>query len=150
MQSGPGSGGTDGRATGWSAGLADAWATAYHATATRTGRKIALIEDDAANYYGTPHHVRLILATAAGPGRAITRQCSLPLPAAQYTAWQGATYANLSFRPDGNLLAFDSTTGIYKLNTRSLTGCTTTSLNKKLWIKGGTNPSFSPAADTRS
>lgn len=142
---------TSGGGTGWSGDLADSWATAYHATATRNGRKIALIEDDAANYFdGTPRHVRLVFGTSSGPGHTITRRCSLTLPAAQYKAWRGATYSNLSFRPDGNILAFDSATGIYKVNTRSLTGCTATSLSKKLWIKGGANPSFSPAADTRS
>jgi hypothetical protein len=142
--------GTDGKGVGWSASLADSWATAYHAASTRNGRKIALIEDDSADYIeGGPHHVRLVLGTAAGPGQPITRQCSLALPVAQYKAWLGATYANLSFRPDGNVLAFDSASGIYKVNTRSLTGCTATSLNKKLWIKGGINPSFSPATDTK-
>jgi hypothetical protein len=141
---------TGGRATGWSASLADPWATAYHATATHNGRKIALIEDDAANYYGTPHHVRLVFGTASGPGRPITRQCSISLPARQYRAWQGAWYANLSFRPDGNLLAFDSARGIYKVHTRNLAGCTATSLHRQLWIRGGINPSFSPAADRRA
>ena len=140
---------TGGSATGWSANLADSWATAYHATATRNGRKIALIEDDAANYYGTPQHVRLVFGTATGPGQPITKRCSLTLPASQYSAWQGATYANLSFRPDGNVLAFDSATGIYKVNTKTLAGCTASSLHKQLWIKDGINPSFSPAADTR-
>lgn len=140
---------TGGSATGWTANLADSWATAYHATATRAGRKIALIEDDAANFYGTPQHVRLVFGTANGPGQPITKRCSLALPATQYNAWQGATYANLSFRPDGNVLAFDSATGIYKVSTKTLAGCTSSSLNKQLWIKGGINPSFSPAADTR-
>jgi hypothetical protein len=140
---------TGGRGVGWSANLADSWATAYHATATRGGRKIALIEDDAANWFGTPHRVRLIFGTARGPGHAITRQCALTLPARQYRAWDGATYANLSFRPDGNVLAFDSNAGIYKVNTRGLSGCTAKSLNMKMWIKGGINPSFSPAADAR-
>lgn len=140
---------TSGGGTGWSANLADSWATAYHATATRNGRKVVLIEDDAADYYGTPHKVRLVFGTSSGPGHTITRQCSLTMPAAQYTAWMGATYANLSFRPDGNVLAFDSGAGIYKVNTRSLAGCSATSLHKTLWIKGGINPSFSPAADTR-
>jgi hypothetical protein len=140
---------TGGGASGWTASLADAWATVYHATATRNGRRIALIEDDAADYFGTPHRVRLVFGTARGPARPITRRCSLTLPAAQYRAWDGAMNANLSFRPDGNVLAFDSNAGIFKVNTRSLAGCSARSLNKKLWIKGGIDPSFSPAADTR-
>jgi hypothetical protein len=140
---------TGGGATGWSASLADSWATAYHATATRNGRKIALIEDDAADYFGEPQHVRLVLGASGGAGQPITRRCSINLPVSQYTAWEGATYANLSFRPDGNILAFDSATGIYKVHTRSLVGCTATSLGRQLWIRGGINPSFSPAADHR-
>ena len=140
---------TGGAGSGWSADLADPWATAYHATATRDGRKIALIEDDAADYFGSPHRVRLVFGTAGGPGQAIHRQCSLGLPASQYNAWEGATYANLSFSPNGKVLAFDSGAGIYKVHTGVLAGCTATSLNKQLWIKGGTNPSFSPAADRR-
>jgi hypothetical protein len=137
-------------AAGWSTHLADSWATAYHATATRNGRKIALIEDDAADYFdGLPRHVRLVFGTASGPGQPITRRCSLGLPISQYNAWNGATYANLSFRPDGNILAFDSSTGIYKVHTGVLAGCNATTLNRQLWIKGGINPSFSPAADTR-
>jgi hypothetical protein len=136
-------------ARGWSARLADSWATAYHATATRNGRKIALIEDDAADYFGSPRHVRLVFGTSRGPGHPITRRCSLGLPVSQYKAWQGATYANLSFRPDGKILAFDSATGIFKVQTRSLVGCSPRSLKRQLWIKGGINPSFSPAADRR-
>lgn len=141
---------TSGGASGWTTSLADDWATAYHATATPNGRKIALIEDDAANYFdGHPRHVRLVFGTARGVGQPIRRQCELSLPAAQYRAWQGATYANLTFRPDGNLLAFDSHKGIYKVTTRSLTGCSARTLHKQLWIRHGTNPSFSTAADRR-
>ncbi|HKC26569.1 MAG TPA: hypothetical protein VKB75_01030 [Jatrophihabitans sp.] len=141
---------TAGSASGWTRGLADSWATAYHATASRNGRKIALIEDDAANYFdGTPRHVRLVFGTSAGPAQPITRRCSIALPVSQYSSWNGATYSNLTFRPDGRVLAFDSATGIYKVNTTTLSGCTATTLNRQLWIKGGVNPSFSPAADTR-
>jgi hypothetical protein len=141
---------TSGGSTGRTADIADSWATAYHATATRDGRKIALIEDDAANYFdGVPRHVKLVLGTSSGPTAAITKQCSIPLPAAQYNNWLGADYANLTFRPDGKVLAFDSQAGIYKVTTGVLAGCTAASLNRQLWIRGGINPSFSPAADTR-
>lgn len=141
---------TAGGGTGWSTHLADSWATGYHATATRSGRKIALIEDDAADYIdGLPRHVRLVFGTSAGPGQPITRRCSVGLSPAQYNSWNGTSYANLSFRPDGNILAWDSPVGIFKAHTSVLAGCTATSLNRSLWIKGGINPSFSPAADTR-
>ena len=141
---------TSGGSTGRSADLADTWATAYHATSTRNGKKIALIEDDAANYVdGVPRNVKLVLATSGGPTGAITRQCAISLPASQYGNWNGSDYANLTFRPDGNLLAFDSQAGIFKVHTTSLAGCTAASLNKQMWIRGAVNPSFSPATDTR-
>ena len=141
---------TGGGSTGRTADIADTWATAYHATSTRDGTKIAMIEDDAANYIdGAPRHVKLVLGTSSGPTAAITRQCSISLPVTQYTNWLGSDYANLTFRPDGKVLAFDSQAGIYKVNTSVLAGCTATSLNRQMWIRGGINPSFSPATDTR-
>jgi hypothetical protein len=141
---------TTGSGTGRSTDLADSWATAYHATSTRDGKKIALIEDDAADYFdGVPRTVKLVFGTSTGPMDAITRQCAISLPATQYSNWGGATYTNLTFRSDGKVLAFDSQAGIYKVNTSNLAGCTATTLNKQLWIKGGINPSFSPATDTR-
>lgn len=141
---------TAGGSTGRTADIADSWATSYHATATRGGTKIAMIEDDAADYFdGVPRHVRLVLGTSTGPNAPITRQCSIPLPASQYSAWNGTDYANLTFRPDGKVLAFDSQVGIFTVHTGALAGCTATSLNKQLWIRGGINPSFSTGTDTR-
>ena len=141
---------TSGGGTGWSTDLADGWAMAYHATATRGGTKIALIEDDGANWFdGVPRNVKLVLGTSAGPGQPITRQCSVALNASSYADWYGVQYANLSFRPDGKVLVWDSPVGIFKANTGVLAGCTATTLNKQLWIRGGINPSFSPAQDTR-
>ena len=141
---------TGNNSTGRTTDIADSWATAYHATATRGGKKIALIEDDAADYIdGVPRHVKLVLGTSTGTTGPITRRCAISLPTAQYGNWHGTDYANLSFRPDGNLLAFDSQVGIFTVHTGVLAGCTATSLGKQLWIKGGRNPSFSPATDTR-
>lgn len=141
---------TSGGGAGWSANLADSWATAYHATATRDGRKIALIEDDAANWIdGAPRNVRIVFGTSAGPGQVINRQCAVALKASSYTDWYGSDYSNLSFRPDGKVLVWDSPVGIYKAKTGSLANCSASTLDKQLWIKGGLNPSFSPAADSR-
>jgi hypothetical protein len=141
---------TSGGGDGWSTDFADSWATGYHATATRDGHKVALIEDDAANWIdGVPRNVRLVLGTSAGPGQPLTRACSVALNASSYGDWYGTAYANLSFRPDGKVLVWDSPVGIFKANTAVLAGCTATTLNKQLWIRGGINPSFSPAADTR-
>jgi hypothetical protein len=135
--------------TGWTAGLADSWATSYHAAATRDGKKIALIEDDAANYIdAVPRHVRLVFGTAAGPGRHVTARCGISLPAKLYAAsnWQGTTPAVLNFRTDGNVLAWDAGNGIWTANTRALTSCSKTSLRAHLWIRGGGYPYFSPAS----
>ncbi|HET6876004.1 MAG TPA: hypothetical protein VFH38_00590 [Jatrophihabitans sp.] len=139
---------TSGRPKGWTAGLADSWATSYHAAATRDGTKIALIEDDAANYFdAVPRHVRLVFGTAAGPGRPVKTRCAISLPPNLYAAsnWRGTTPAVLSFRPDGNLLAWDAGNGIWTARTRSLAACTKTSLHAQLWIRGGGYPYFSPA-----
>lgn len=143
---------TSGGGTGWSTDLAASWATAYHATATRDGHKIALIEDDSADYFdGVARHVRLVFGTSAGPGQPITRRCSIGLPLAQFASpgWYSTDYTNLTFRPDGRILAFDTSTGIYKVHTGVLAGCSASTLNRQLWIRGGINPSFSPAADRR-
>jgi hypothetical protein len=141
---------TNGSSAGRSTDIADSWATAYHGTSSRDGKKFTLIEDDAANYFdGVPRNVALVFGTSTGPTGAITRQCSIRLPVTQFNSWGRTDYTNLTFRADGNVLAFDTQAGIFTVRTGSLVGCTATSLNKKLWISGGLNPSFSAGSDTR-
>ena len=141
---------TGGSSFNRSTDIADTWATAYHGSSSRDGTKFALIEDDAANYLdGVPRHVKLVFGTSSGRTGTITRQCAISLPTAQFGNWGGSDHTNLSFRTDGKVLAFDTQAGIYKVNTSHLRGCTATSLNKTLWIKGGSNPSFSAGTDTR-
>lgn len=142
---------TAGSSTGRSTDIADTWATAYHGASSRDGTKFALIEDDAANYFdGVPHHVKLVFGTSAGRTSPITRRCAISLPTTQFSSWGSTDYTNLTFRPDGKVLAFDTQAGIFKVNTGNLVGCTATTLNKQLWIRGGTNPSFSAGTDTRA
>jgi hypothetical protein len=142
---------TSGSTTGRSTNIADTWATAYHGTSSRDGKKFALIEDDAVNYLDTvPRHVKLVFGSSGGPNLPITKQCAISLPTTQFNNWHGTDYTNLTFRPDGKVLAFDTQVGIFKVNTSNLIGCTATSLNKQLWIRGGINPSFSAGTDTRS
>jgi hypothetical protein len=141
---------TNGSAVGRSNDIADAWATAYHGTSSRDGTKFALIEDNAANYFdGVPRNVALVFGTSQGRNAPIERQCSIRLPAVQFNTLGGTDYTNLTFRADGNVLAFDTSVGIFSVRTGSLIGCTATSLNRKLWIRGALNPSFSAGPDTR-
>src|SRR5262249_48557710 len=103
---------TNGSAVGRSTHIADSWATAYHGTRSRDGKKFALIEDDAANYFdGVPRNVALVFGTSPGPNGAITRRCSIKLPVTQFNTWGGSDYTNLTFRADGNVLAFDTQVG---------------------------------------
>lgn len=140
----------NGKAVGWSANLADGWATSYHAVASRNGKKIALIEDNAADYTdGAPRRVALVFATSGGPGTRITRQCTVSLPARLYRNWYGTSSVGLSFRADGNVLAWDAQNGIWAGHTRNLRSCSATSVRKHLWIRGGGDPYFSPATDRR-
>jgi hypothetical protein len=143
--------GTDDSSAGWSTSIADDWATAYHATSTRDGKVVALLEDDAADWPdGEPRKVRLVLGTSGGPGQAITRRCTVTLPTTQYDAmnWLGTTFASLSFNPKGTVLVWDAENGLWRADTGDLlSGCST--VDAKLWIKGAADGFFSPAADTR-
>jgi hypothetical protein len=138
-------------AKGWTTKLADSWATSYNAVASRNGRKVALIEDNAADYIdGVPRRVALVFATASGPGHVpLTRRCSIKLPVRLYKRWYGTLNVGMSFRPDSNVLAWDAQNGIWAAKTRALASCSASSLHAHLWIRGGADPYFSPAADRR-
>jgi hypothetical protein len=136
--------------SGWSTSIADDWATAYHATASRDGKIVALLEDDAANYFdAVPRHVSLLLGTAEGVGQPITRRCTVNLPPDKYDAssWSGTAFASLSFNPAGTALAWDAENGLWRAKTGNLSDCST--LGAGLWIKGAADGFFSPAPDTR-
>lgn len=138
-------------ATGWSTSIADTWATSYNAAVSRDGRKVALIEDNAADYLdGAPRRVAMVFATAAGPGKPLTRQCAISLPTRLYRAWHGTAGVGMSFRADGGVLAWDAQNGIWRATTRSLRSCSAASLQPRLWIRGATDPYFSPASDQRA
>jgi hypothetical protein len=134
------------QARGWSASVADDWATAYHAVASHNGKKVALIEDDAANYFdGVARHVRLVLFTAAGAGKALHKQCSVALPKKQYDQSYGTSGTSMSFSANGAALAWDAENGIWSAKTASLSHCSAHSLHAHLWIRGAIDPYFSPA-----
>jgi hypothetical protein len=79
-----------------------AWATGFDAAASRSGRRIAVLADDAAESDGTPRRVvlRLFLDRQF--------QCEIPLEAAD-------TYSSASptFSPDGSRLAWAESDGIH-------------------------------------
>ena len=79
-----------------------AWATGFDAAASRTGRRIAVIADDAADAGGTPRRVALRLFLDR------EFQCEIPLEAAD-------TYnsASPTFAPDGSRVAWAESDGIH-------------------------------------
>ena len=79
-----------------------AWATGFDAAASRSGRRIAVLADDAAESGGTPTRVALRLFLDR------EFQCEIPLEAAD-------TYSSASptFSPDGSRLAWAESDGIH-------------------------------------
>ena len=125
---------------------ADSWATGFVATATRDGTKVAVLEDDAANYFdGTPRHVKLVLGTAAGRRQPVTVRCRVSLPAAGFP--YGTSQSRLSFRPNGAALVWDAKAGLWHAITSHLGDCGT--LHAHLWIDGAHSGFYSPAVDHR-
>jgi hypothetical protein len=79
-----------------------AWATGFDAAASRSGRRIAVLADDAAESDGTPRRVALRLLLDR------EFQCEIPLEAAD-------TYSSASptFSPDGSRVAWAESDGIH-------------------------------------
>jgi hypothetical protein len=113
----PGDG--DDSGAGWfSDDAGAAWATGYDAAVARSGTRVAVVEDDAAEYVGTPHKVAIRLFTAAAPGAPVTFACELPVQADD--SYQ---QASPSFSPDGTRLAWSESDGIHVANLGALSGC---------------------------
>lgn len=128
---------------------ADSWATGFLATTTRDDKKVAILEDDAADYIdGLPRHVKLVLGTTAGLGKPMTVRCRFSLyPSGYGDGWNGVTNASISFRTGGIGVAWDAGAGTWYANTSNLSNCS--SVKPHLWIKGAYDAFFSPAIDHR-
>lgn len=98
----------DDSAVPWFSDEGAAWATGFDAVASRDGRRIAVVTDDAAEHDGTPTRVALRLFDAAAPGAPPALRCELALEA-------GDTYPSTSpaFSPDGTQLAWAESDGIH-------------------------------------
>ena len=109
--------GDDG-AESWFTDDAASWATGHDAAISRSGTRIAAMQDDAADQDGTPTRVALRLFTAAAPGATAELRCELALEAAD-------TYASASpsFSPDGTRLAWAESDGIHVATLGALDDC---------------------------
>ncbi|MDX6213138.1 MAG: hypothetical protein QOF82_2225 [Frankiales bacterium] len=124
---------------------ADSWATGFEATATSNGKKIAILEDDSADYIdGVARNFRLVLMTSGGILQPVTRKCTFALPLKNFGSYVGAaTDDQFNFDATGSTLAFMTNYGIWRANTRNLDNCST--VKPHMWIKGGYAPAFSAA-----
>ena len=132
----------DNAATAWfnDEGTPD-WATSFDAAASRTGTRIAVMSDDAADNDGTPLNVTLRLYTAAGPGAPPAFRCELALEAAD-------TYSSASptFSPDATRLAWAESDGIHIATLGSLSDCGAIH-EQVVTLPGAWEPYWSPASD---
>lgn len=143
-------GGGDNSSRGWFGDTTESdpsnpggWATGFNATISRQGDKIAILEDDAANWFdGTPRNVALRFFTTNGtPPAQPTFRCQLNLPASRFPS--GGSNNGLSFSPDGTKIAWEDTAGIHVANIGNLSNCS--AITQKLLIPGAIDPFWSAA-----
>jgi hypothetical protein len=113
-----GIGGADGTADPWFSDDTATWATGFDAAASRSGTRIAVLDDDAAINDGTPKKVALRLFVADAPAAPPAFRCELGLEAED-------TYSSASptFSPDGTRLAWAQSDGIHVANLGALNDC---------------------------
>jgi hypothetical protein len=103
-----GIGGGDASAEPWFDDPAATWATGFDAAASRSGTRLAVVEDDSADHDGSPTRVVLRVFTADAPGAAPVFRCELELAASDLSASTSPT-----FSPDGTRLAWAEPDGIH-------------------------------------
>jgi hypothetical protein len=128
------------------------WATGFDPTITRAGDTIAVVEDNAADYFdGQPRKVVIRLFSTNGPApNAPTFKCQIALDAGAFNTdtgglWVG--YASPTFTVDGTELAWGDGAGIHVANVSDLSNCS--SIAQSLMIAGAALPQFSAAAATQ-
>lgn len=119
------------------------WATGFNAAISRQDNKLAIYEDDAADYFdGQPRTVAIRLFTTNGaPPAQPTFRCQINLPASKFP--YGTSNDSISFSPDGNQIAWEDTDGIHTANIGDLSDCS--AITQKLLISGGIDPFWSAA-----
>jgi hypothetical protein len=135
-------GGEDGSADEWFSDATATWATGFDAAASRSGTRIAVMEDDAADQDGVPSRVVLRLYTADAPGAEPAFRCQLALEAAD-------TYSSASptFSPDGTRLAWAQGDGIHVATLGALNDCGAIR-QQVVTLPGAWEPYWTPATPT--
>jgi hypothetical protein len=134
-------GGGDSSEEPWFDDEGSTWASGFEAVASRDGRRVAVLVDDAADNDGLPTRVALRLFTAPeGPGGPVTFRCELALEAAD-------TYvlASPTFSPDGRRIAWAESDGIHAATLGGLDDCGALR-ERVLTLPGAWEPHWSAAA----
>jgi hypothetical protein len=111
----------------------------------RTGDKLAVFEDDAADWLnGKPRNVRLWLYGTTGPKIPTnwTKRCVIKLPAAQISK---PLFLHPSFSPDGKRLIWGDNRGVEEASVANPGKCS--SYRPHLLIRGGSEPFFSAGTE---
>ena len=137
-------GGADGSAEAWFSDAASTWATAFDAAASRSGTRIAVLEDDAADHDGMPTRVVLRLFTAGAPGATPAFRCELALAAADTPS-----SASPTFSPDGTRLAWAEGDGIHVASLGALSDCSAIR-EQVVTLPGAWEPYWTPATPAAS
>lgn len=120
----------------WRAG--ESYLTGYQAVVSRNGTRVAVLQDDGADHYGTVANARISIYAASGIQAAdTTLRCEIPLDAATL---QNAQSASPSLSPDGGTIVWAQSDGIHT----ATTDCTGT----RLLIPGGRWPFLGKADAT--
>ncbi len=130
--------------SGWSgdAAIPDGWG--YQASFTRDTKTLALFLDDSANSGGTAQNVRIHLESIH-PDLSETDDCTINLPAAQFSQPHNVGQASVSFSSDGATLAWGEADGIHEANVSNPSDCGTVQGSDRLVVPGGAMPSFGAA-----
>lgn len=103
--------------------------TAFQAAATRAGDKLAIVEDDAADNFGTAQNEVIRFFTTTGTPQF---KCQLTL------APEDSFHATPSWSPDGTKLAYAQADGVHVADVGDLSNCG--AIQQHLAIPGGSEP----------